>query len=425
MDMNEIDPVFRLGLALLLGALIGLERGWQERQAEEGSRVAGIRTYALIGMLGGGWALCAELFGPVLLGFGLLAVTVVLATAYWVSTGRDYDLGITGVIAALLAFVFGAMAVSGLPAAAAAGAVVTVLLLGHKPLLHGWLNRMERHELFATFKLLVITVVILPVLPDQGYGPMEALNPFRIWWMVIAIAGISFVGYIAVRLAGPRLGLAFTGLVGGLASSTAVTLNFARICRTSRQPAMPDALACGALLSCTTMFPRMWFIVLVVDARLAVALWLPVLATTLLAYAMAGLLWWRTQEISVSPENTPALYNPLEIKPALLFGVLLVVILLLSHTLQQTFGDYGLYSLAAAAGLADVAAISLSVADLHEFDTIMTDVAVLALFIAAVVNSGVKIALAGFIGGWRMGSRLGIPLVIAMAAGLSLYWVTP
>lgn len=421
--MSDLDHFVGLGVALLLGMLIGLERGWKKREAEEGSRVAGIRTYALIGLFGGAWALVGELFGPLVLGFGVLAITIILATAYWVSTGREHDLGVTGIVAALLAFVFGALAASGLIAPAAAGAVVTVLVLGYKPQLHGWLSQLEHDELFAAFKLLVITVVVLPILPDQGYGPYQALNPFRIWWMVIVIAGISFVGYIAVRYAGPRRGLAFTGLVGGLASSTAVTLNFARICRTSRHPAMPDALAGGALFSCATMFPRIWIIVLIVDPSLAMEIWPPLLVTTVLAYAIAALLWRRTRAFEISRESSPALYNPLALNAALLFGLMLAAILLLSRLLQHGFGEFGLYTLAATAGLADVAAISLTVGELHQFGDIASRVAIIALVTAAVVNTLVKIALAGFIGGWHMGLRLGVPLIIAIGAGLAMYWL--
>lgn len=157
--------------------------------------------------------------------------------------------------ALLLTFVCGALAGMGQVVVAAAAMVVTTLLLSYKPVLHGWVDALRRSEIHAGIKLLLISVVLLPVLPNQGYGPWEALNPYAIWWMVVLIASISFVGYFAIKIGGASRGAAFTGLFGGLASSTALTLHFARM---SRRHAMPqDMVSMAILLACGTMFPRM------------------------------------------------------------------------------------------------------------------------------------------------------------------------
>lgn len=196
--MAEEQQIFyRLGAALTIGLLIGVERGWKAREAEEGERVAGVRTYGLLGLLGGCVALVAEHLGTLVTGLVFIAVAGVLATAYVIiNTRRGEDVGITSLVAGLLTLVFGALAVLGEMAAAAAAAVVTTLLLGFKPQLHRWVSGLKGAELQAGLKLLLISIVPLPVLPDRRYGPWQALNPYEIWWMVVLIAGISFAGYL-------------------------------------------------------------------------------------------------------------------------------------------------------------------------------------------------------------------------------------
>jgi uncharacterized membrane protein (DUF4010 family) len=218
---------FHLGVALAIGLLIGVERGWAERDEEEGTRVAGVRTFALIGLLGGAAALVAQPLGALLPALGLVALAGLFATAHVIhARTRPDQLGITVPVAGLLTFVLGALAAAGETAVAAAGAVVTALLLSSKPILHHWLGTLRRRELSAGLQLLLLSVVVLPLLPDQGYGPWQTLNPYRIWWMVVLIAAMSFVGYFAVKEVGARRGAVFTGLFAGLASSTALTLHF-------------------------------------------------------------------------------------------------------------------------------------------------------------------------------------------------------
>lgn len=169
--MNEEQQIFYyLSVALAIGLLIGAERGWQERKAEEGARIAGVRTHGLIGLLGGIVALMTEQLGPLTLGLAFIGMTGVLTTVYVVNLNTDDKVGITSLVAALLTFALGALAATGATGTAAAVAVVTTLLLGYKPTLHRWLSRLENHELHAAIKLLLISVVLLPLLPDEGYG---------------------------------------------------------------------------------------------------------------------------------------------------------------------------------------------------------------------------------------------------------------
>ncbi|MBM3541337.1 MAG: MgtC/SapB family protein, partial [Alphaproteobacteria bacterium] len=221
--MTDIETIGRLGLALALGILVGIERGWHAREEPEGSRVAGVRSFALSGLLGGLAGSLAEDMGEALLAAMFLAHAGVMILFRLRATAASHDYGSTTTVAALVTFALGALAVRGPMEAAAAGAVLTALLLGIKPVLHGWLARLEYAELMATLKLLAMSVVLLPVLPDRGFGPWQALNPYELWWMVVLVASLSYVGYFAAEMAGPRRGAVLAALAGGLVSSTAVT----------------------------------------------------------------------------------------------------------------------------------------------------------------------------------------------------------
>lgn len=416
--MNDLETFYTLGVALALGLLIGVERGWKERELAEGRRVAGIRTFALIGLLGGVWGLLSEQLGTAVLAVAFATLAAVLVGAYALSQRLDSDISITGIIAGLLAFAFGAMATLGHTSLAAAGAVVTTILLGVKPVLHSWINRLEQKELYATFKLLLISVVILPLLPNEGYGPWAVLNPYRIWWMVVLIAGISFIGYFAMKIVGERRGILATGLFAGLASSTAVTVNFARIARGER--GLENVLAAGTLVACATMFPRMLVVAGIFSWSLALALLWPVLVMMVVNYLAAWAFWQRAD--SHPGGERARLSNPFELRPAVIFAALLTAILLLSRALEASLGDAGLYLLAAASGLADVDAITLSLANMvREGLTVST--AALAILITAVANSLVKGGLALGIGGRRFGSRVGLTLLAVVSSGLATWWL--
>lgn len=281
-------PVHGLGAALAVGLLIGLERGWHQRDLNEGARVAGLRTFALTGLLGGVLGSLAPTFGPWPLVAGLAGLALLMAVAYLRSAQATGGLSATTSVALLLTLALGAYASSGAIALALAAAVVATVLLNLKPTLHGWLRQIEHRELTAALQLLVLSVVILPYLPNAGFGPYAALNPYALWWAVILIAGLSLAGHFAVRIAGPDRGLLWTGMLGGLASSTATTLALAR--RARQQPALTDAAAMGALAASAMMFLRM--------AVLLGAIHPPLLRTfgaalVFTGVAMAGLSLWQ------------------------------------------------------------------------------------------------------------------------------------
>jgi len=410
-----MDLLIGLGLSLAIGLLVGVERGWQERDAPEGARIAGIRTFGLVGLLGGLWAVIGEVLGMVLLGIAFAAIAALMITAHLqdVRTGRD--VGVTTVVAALVTFALGALAVLGYTKEAAAGAVVTTALLSLKPVLHGWLRRIESLQLFAGIKLLLISVVVLPVLPDHGYGPWRALNPYQIWWMVVLIAAISFAGYVAMRAAGVRRGVLLTGLLGGLASSTATTVTLARLQRGTDLRAL---LAAGIVAASAIMFPRILLEVAVVNRTLLTPLVFPLALMT--AITVGSALWLARHSRTSRTEPIPQVRNPMELIPALQFGLFLALVMLLTHGLNEWLGERGLYLLAAISGVADVDAITLSLANLARGST-ETDAMWRGIILAAMVNTIFKGMLATFIAGRALAVYV-LP-VMGLTALIGLGWI--
>lgn len=409
----DIESLYFLLVALAIGLMIGIERGWQERESMDGQRVAGVRTYGLIGLLGGVFGILATQFGPLVFGLGFVAVTGVIGMVFLAKQRQSGEWGITSLVAALLVFVLAALATTGSALQAAATAVVTVLLLSYKPQLHGLISRLQVEELRAGIKLLLISVVMLPLLPDQGYGPWQALNPYRLWMMVVVIATISFVGYFAIKIGGAHRGILFTGLFGGLASSTAVTLHLSRLGRQS--PDLAPVTSSGILIACGTMFIRMLIVVAILAPSQLPALWPPIILMAVITYL--PLLRYEKGSGITSLGTSSTLQNPLEIKTALSFGAILTAVMLLSVVLRQAYGDAGLMTLAAVSGIADVDAMVLSLIGMSG-DSLTARLFVMGCVIAAAMNSVVKALMCMMMGGRMLSLRAALPLFTAALAGL-------
>jgi uncharacterized membrane protein (DUF4010 family) len=416
-NLSDESAFLSLVIALAIGLLFGLERGWHGLRVEDDQRVAGVRTFGLLGLLGGVSGLLAQILQPPVYGLVFLAIAVTLAVVYAVNYHSARDAGITSLVAALLTFALGSLSALGQMVTAAAAAVLAVLLLGFKPQLHHWLAQLDELEIHATLKLLLISVVMLPILPDQGYGPGQALNPYEIWWMVVMIASISYLGYFAVKVAGSHKGIVLTSLFAGLASSTALTLHLARL--SSSSGADRALLASGILIANLTLFPRILFIALLLEPALIPRLALPLGALFLLV-SVPSLLFWRHR---ASSETAPSvqLENPLELKTALRFGAFLALVMLASRVLAEHLGDGGVIGLAAISGIADLNAITLSVARMSG-DELNPRVAVIAIVLATAVNGLVKTAISGLIGGAALGWRIGLPLAAGSLSALLLAW---
>jgi uncharacterized membrane protein (DUF4010 family) len=419
--VNEQEIFTRLGLALGIGLLIGLERGWRERVHAEGERTAGLRTFALIGFSGGVWALVADRLGAVTLAVAFLAFAAGFTLFKWRESEREGDLGATTLVAGLLTFGLGAYAVLGSMAAAAAAGVVTAALLAAKAYLHDWIEALTWQELRATLILLAMSFVALPVLPDHGFGPYEALNPASLWLMTVAIAGVSFIGYVAVRLTGDRYGTLIAGIAGGVVSSTAATLDTARKARA--RPKMRRIELAGALVASTVMFLRVLLIVALFGASHLAHLAGPLVAAAAVSFAAALALFgaaWSSRR--ADGDDGPVFTNPFDLLAVLRFAALLAVILVASKGLTAAFGGRGITLLAAATGLADVDAITLSITRIGA--SVSAVDAEIAILVAVAANSLSKSAIALFVGGRGFGLMyLGLTAV-AVAVGGGVAWLT-
>lgn len=417
--ISSNQTTINLAIALLLGAIIGLERGWDAREQKPGERIAGIRTFALVGLLGGISAVLALEITTWAFPVMLVSVAAIGLVAYSERLEHIRNFSITGMVGMLLTFCFGAVAVAVDPVIATASAVVTAIILDNKKEIHGWVQKLQAHELDAALKLLLISVVMLPLLPSAAMGPGGVLNPREIWWMVVLIASISFVGYFAIRVAGARKGILFTSLFAGLSSSTALTLHFSR--QASKNPDFNPQFAAGILIACGTMFPRILVYCLIINTALLPSLIWPVAVMTMLLYGPALLIWTRhSRQFQVSQPSLSQ--NPLDLSSALVFGLLLTAILVLGEFLKNSFGDAGIYALAATSGVADVDAITLSLTRMSN-DGLGMNTAVLGIVIAAAVNNLVKSGMAWTIGNRQTGLLVAGPMVLSLAAGLLIAWL--
>ncbi len=412
--VSEQQVIIQLAVALLLGALTGLQRGWATREQKSGERVAGMRTYALVGLLGGIAALLSLKVTAWVLPSTLLAVCIAAVIAYRARMLQMGNYSITGIIGLLLTFSFGALAVAVDITIAATAAVITTIILDNKNEIHSALNRLQEHELDAALKLLLISVVMLPLLPNEDIGLGGMLNPYKIWWMVVLIASISFAGYFAMRVGGTEKGILFTSLFAGLASSTALTLHFSRLAR--QTPQISALLSSGILLACGTMYLRILLYCAMITPTLLGYLVAPLLVMTLVLYFPA-LLIWRKYRNGTRVEQPTLNNNPLDLKSALLLGALLTVILLLASVLQQWLGNAGIYVLAAVSGITDVDAITLSLARMSQ-SGLESRTVLIGIIIASSVNNLMKAGMAVSIGGRAMLLRVALPIVLSLLAGL-------
>ncbi|RJX71934.1 MgtC/SapB family protein [Vibrio sinensis] len=422
MELNtfivEQHTIWNLLVALLLGAIVGTQRGWVMRHNADGSRVAGIRTFSLVGLLGGLVGVLAKHYSPLLIGFALIALVVLACIAFVIQQKQSEDISITGVVSLIVTYVLGCLAVTGEAVLAASAAVITALVLDNKKELHHALQKLQEYELDAALRLLLISIVLLPLLPNQAYGPWQALNPYEIWWMVVLIASISFVGYFAIKIGGAKRGILFTSVFAGLSSSTALTLQFSHLSR--EHPSMSPLLASGILLSCGTMFPRLLIVLSVLNSNLVLLLWPIVLIMMLVLYIPAWWIWRQSHVEFVDKPNKQN--NPLALKSALFFGGILALIMLASHALSDWFGSTGILLLSALSGITDVDAISLALGR-QSTQGLSVTTAALGIFIAASMNTIVKMGMVLSIGDKQLSYKVGPVMLGCVAAGGILFIV--
>lgn len=407
--MDEL--LSRLAVALAIGLLVGLERGWHSRgEQEDGKRAAGLRTFALSGLLGGMSGALASLTHPFVTGFCFLGYAGVFAMLHWLEAKANNDLGGTTVIAGLLTFILGAYAVLGdLRIAAAATVAMTVILALREPL-HRWLAALRWEEVRAVLILLAMTFLLLPILPDRPIDPWGSVNPAEIWLLAIMIAAISFGGYVAVRVLGDRLGIVMAAFTGGLASSTATTLTLARLAKDGHES---ERLLGGAILIAgVVMVVRVGVVASLLNPALMLPLLLPLATLALVMGGTAGLLLlWKKGRSQPQIRIT----NPLELGTTIKLAAMIAVVMFAAEVVQDSSGRTGLFAVSALSGLADVDAITISMARLGR-DPISRDAAVQAIAIAVGVNTLTKAVMAGWAGGIRLGVYVGAASLAAIAA---------
>ena len=411
-------PLIRLAIALAIGLLIGLERGWSARDEQEGERAAGLRTHAISGLLGGIAALVGQLTTPFLIGLVFIGFASVTAVFHWMESKDEHNFSATGAVAGMMAFLLGAYAVIGDPVIATAAATATVVLLALKSTLHSWLKRLEWIEIRAVLILITMTFLFLPLLPERTIDPWDTINPARVWELAIFVCAISFLGYMAIRLFGERNGIILAALAGGLVSSTAATLNFAKLAKTN--PSQSGLMAGGISLAGAVMSLRILVIVAVFNLALLETLG-PVLGVAALIQGGIGLVMIVSG--ARGREQSFVWKNPFDLPSAFQFALFIALIMLLSTLASRYLGDSGLLGLAALSGLADVDAITLSLARMQEA-SITTKLATDSILLAAVVNTAVKSGIAGWSGGAGVGWRAVLSGAAALVAGGAILLLT-
>ena len=410
----ENDIALRVVVSLAIGFLVGIERGWSDREEVDGNRVAGIRTFSLIGLLGGVTALLSLETSHWIFIAGFLAVSALSITAHILDVEEDKDVGTTTAFTMILTFVLAAWAAYGHIIPAMAVTVVVISLLGHKLDLHLLLKKISARDFFAGAKLLIISLVILPFLPDQGYGPWGALNPYWIWLMVVLISGLSFLGYVVIQVVGEKKGTVLTAISGALVSSTAVTINLAQFAKKQNANILFSG---GVLLASAIMFPRVLAEVFVVNPGLIHPLWIPLAVMTTGLLCGLAWLWLRHGKGGKGDLRRFELENPLQLGVAIKFGLFLAAVLVLSEAMKEWLGHYGIYALSVASGLMDVDAISLSLARSVQ-NELAAEVATMGIVLACATNTLVKGVIFAVIAGFRENIRVPLLMTAAMLPGL-------
>ncbi len=401
--MTPIELATSFGTALGLGLLLGFER---QRTQAEGEGFAGARTFALISLLGAvSTHLQLHLQMSWIVPVAFMGVTLIALASYWV-TARQGDPGATTEVSALLTFAIGALCVAGETALATAIAVCALLLLSIKSWSQETAKHIEVADIEAILKFSIITVIVLPLLPDHAYGPepMNVLNPYKIWLMVVLISGLNFASYVLVKVLGQEHGIPVTGVLGGLVSSTAVTLGFSQ--RSRHEPERSSSFALGILVAWTIMFFRVLIAVAVINPDLARRLGLGIGIMGLVSLLACAFLYTRRGEGEKSQVKSGS--NPFELSEAVKFGLLFGLVTVVAKAAQVYLGSAGLYVAGAVAGLTDVDAIALSMANLA-IQPDMLGVSARTILIAILANTVTKTSMAASVGSPELRNRI-LPL---------------
>ena len=373
-----------LAAVIFIGLLIGLEREYS--RPKDAKIFAGIRTFPLIGILGFTAALIASItdtwiYISIFIGFSALSIA-----AYY-SAAKEGRLGGTSEVSGMLVFILGSLVYWGYFLLPAVIAIIIATFLSMKIQLHSFAGKVNAQDIYATLKLAIITLIILPLLPNKPLGPLNVLNPRLIWYMVILVSSISFVGYVLMKLYGRDKGIAVTGLLGGLVSSTAVTFTMSK--KSKLEESLSSSYSIGIILASAIMYLRVLVIISIINQSLLNYLWLPLILFAAVSF-LVTLLFYR--KVDRSSFSDVILRNPFELRSAFLFGAAFGLVILLTKAAQIYLGDSGIYAASALAGFSSVDAVIISISNLV-FESFSVDVAVRAIIIALIANTIIKILI--------------------------------
>jgi uncharacterized membrane protein (DUF4010 family) len=390
-------PLIDFGIALLIGALVGIDRE-RKKATEQLDSLGGLRTFILFAELGAISAWLSITLESLWL-FSAAAVVVgalVIVGYVCVTRARNEALGMTTEIAAVVVFMLGGLVTAGYRDLAVVLGIATSALLAYKRPLHGLVAKMSQEDVYAGLKLLIATFVVLPILPNRPLDPWQAINPYRMWWLVILISSLSLAGYVASRWLGPHRGTALTGLFGGLASSTAVTFALARRSTDgSARESLVNGLAAGLLISWTVMFARIAIEVAVVNPALLWVVVVPIATMGLVAAVASALLYLRGRNAAPGAAEEVPLKNPFSLTSALKFALFFTAVQFAVKLVQKYLPSQSFYVVAGLAGLTDVDAITLSMAEYAKNGE--EAIAATSIVIAALANTLVKCGLVLFL----------------------------
>jgi uncharacterized membrane protein (DUF4010 family) len=420
--MHGEDLIRRLAVALAIGLLVGAERHWREREEAPGRRTAGVRTFALVGLSGGIVAALAAPLGPlgaaVLLSAGLFALMAALLPFALREAEAEGRFSATSLVAAVGTYALGALSVSGEAPAAGAAAVAMTAVLAARESLHGFMARITWAELRSAILLLSMTLVALPLVPDAPVAWLAGVNPHQVWMLAILLAGVSFLGYLGVKLGGEHRGLLLAGAAGGLVSSTAVTLSNA----TAAAKGGPAAgLAAGALVAGAVSCLRTAGLAVVVAPATGRVLW-PALVAAAAGMAAVALLLARRRVTVADGPAAPG--NPFEIGAVLRMAALLGGVAAAAKFGAERLGGGAVIVIAAITGLTDVDAITLSVPALVP-GSITAVVAAQAVAVAVASNIVAKAAYALALGPGRFGGWFALGSALGLGAGAAVLFLAP
>jgi uncharacterized membrane protein (DUF4010 family) len=419
MPMDFEYLLSRVALALGIGLLIGLERGWRTREIESGHRTAGIRTFAISGLLGGiTGAIAQSSGGPanagggIVLAVGFAAYTAAITVFCREENKAEETFSATTAIAGMLTFALGAYAVVGDERIAAAAAVAAAGLLAIREELHGLVEKINWPELRSGLLLLAMTFIALPIMPADPIGPFGGVNPREVWIIAIVLACVSFIGYAAVKYLGARPGVLLAAAAGGLVSSTAVTVANAR--RAATNEGSPQLLAAGVSVATAVSFLRVLTIAGVLQPNL-----LPLMGPALIAAIAAAVgfalvsVFWRNAGTH-QPQMTD-FSNPFGFWSVIGFALFLGLIIVLGRAVGETFGAAGAIAGAVIVGLGDVDSVTVSLARMTP-QTLLLEDAVHAILAAVASNTLCKVAIGAIIGRGRFAAEIGMMVVFCLIA---------